>query len=277
MLEPESIDGRRGELSKALRRVRKKAGLTGERLASIVGMSQSKVSKIETGKLVPSSIDVERILRALKATPEEIEEISSLARVANTEYQNWRASLRRGLHHKQAELATLEATSSTFRYFLPSMITGLLQTPEYARASLASLPGDHTRALMRRFERQSILYDTNKGFTFLLTDQALRWPLCRPGEMSVQLERIAALSELPNVRIGVLPLDRATVPEGPLSTFTVYDQTLATVETFTGALLIRSAQDVALYVETFRLFEENALFGAQARDFVRQAAEAFRD
>ncbi|MFE1396453.1 helix-turn-helix domain-containing protein [Nocardiopsis dassonvillei] len=277
MLEPESIDGRRGELSKALRRVRKRAGFTGERLAARVGMSQSKISKIETGKLVPSSVDVERILRAVQATPKEKEAISSLARVANTEYQNWRASLRRGLHHKQAELATLEATSSTFRYFLPAMITGLLQTPEYARASLASLPGDHTRALMRRFERQSILYDTSKDFTFLLTEQALRWPLCRPGEMSVQLERIAALSELSNVRIGVLPLDRATVPEGPLSTFTVYDQTLATVETFTGALLIRSAQDVALYVETFRLFEENALFGPQARFFLRQAAEAFRE
>ncbi|WP_285731796.1 helix-turn-helix transcriptional regulator [Nocardiopsis sp. ATB16-24] len=277
MLEPENIDGRRGELSKALRRVRKRAGFTGERLASSVGMSQSKISKIETGKLVPSSVDVERILRVVQANPQEIEEISALARVANTEYQNWRASLRRGLHHKQAELATLEATSSTFRYFLPAMITGLLQTPEYARASLASLPGDHTRALMKRFERQSILYDTSKEFTFLLTEQALRWPLCRSGEMSVQLERIAALSELPNVRIGVIPLDRTTVPEGPLSTFTVYDQALATVETFTGALLIRSAQDVALYVETFHLFEESALFGAQARDFVRQAAESFRD
>ncbi|XKK38873.1 DUF5753 domain-containing protein [Nocardiopsis sp. ARC36] len=93
----------------------------------------------------------------------------------------------------------------------------------------------------------------------------------------MQLERIAALSELPDVRIGVLPLDRSPVPEGPLSTFTVYDQALATVETFTGALLIRSAQGVALYIETFHLFEENALFGAKARDFVRQAAEAFRE
>jgi hypothetical protein len=239
-------------------------------------MSQSKISKIETGKLVPSSTDVERILRATKATPEEAEEISGLARVANTEYQNWRASLRRGLHHKQAELATLEATSSTFRYFLPSMITGLLQTPEYARASLASLPGDHTRALMKRFERQAILYDTSKNFTFLLTEQALRWPLCSQGEMSVQLERIAALAELPNVRIGVIPFGGAVVPEGPLSTFTLYDQTLATVETFTGALLIRAAQDVDLYIETFTLFEQHALFGAAARDFVRQAAEAFR-
>lgn len=256
--------------------MRKRAGLTGENIAFRTGMSQSKISKIETGKMVPSSIDVERILRAAKATPEEIEEISALARVAHTEYQNWRASLRRGLHHKQAELATLEATSSDFRYFLPAMITGLLQTPEYARASLASLPGDHTRALMRRFERQSILYDTSKNFTFLLTEQALRWPLCSKGEMSVQLERIAALSELPNVRIGVLPLDSATAPEGPLSTFTIYDQNLATVETFTGALLIRSTQDVALYVETFGLFEEHALFGSAAQDFVRQAAATFR-
>ena len=276
MLEPEKGDKRRGELSAALRRVRKRAGLTGGRLASRTEMSQSKISKIETGKLVPSSVDIERILRAVKATPEETEEISVLARIANIEHQNWRASLRRGLHHKQAELATLEAESSTFRYFLPAMITGLLQTPEYARASLASLPGDHTRALMKRFERQAILYDTSKTFTFLLTEQALRWTLCSPAEMPVQLERIAALSELPNVNIRVIPLGRDTIPEGPLSTFTVYDQSLATVETFTGALLIRSTQDVELYLETFHLLEEHALSGAAAREFVRQVADSFR-
>jgi transcriptional regulator with XRE-family HTH domain len=239
-------------------------------------MSQSKVSKIETGKLVPSPVDVERILRILEATPEEVEEISALARVANTEYQNWRSSLRRGLHHKQAELATIEATSTSLRYFLPSMITGLLQTPEYARASLASLPGDHTRALMKRFERQAILHDPDKTFTFLLTEQALRWPLCSRSEMSLQLERIAALAELPNVNVGVLLLDMATIPEGPLSTFTVYDQNLATVETFSGALLIRAAQDVALYLETFRVFEERALLGVPAREHVRRMAESFR-
>jgi hypothetical protein len=35
----------------------------------------------------------------------------------------------------------------------------------------------------------------------------VRWQLVEPAVMAVQLGRLASLSELPNIRLGVIPLD----------------------------------------------------------------------
>ena len=58
MLEPEDLGKRKSDLAQELRRLRRQAGLTGDRLAARAGMSQSKISKIETGKILPSLLDV---------------------------------------------------------------------------------------------------------------------------------------------------------------------------------------------------------------------------
>ncbi len=155
VFEPEELGQRKDELALALREARKRAGLTGDRLAARCGISQSKISKLQTGKVLPSATDVERTLSALGASENDQRELAVLARLANTEFQNIRASLRRGLHQKQRELAALEADSHHIRYFLPLMITGLLQAPEYARASLANFPGDHPHAIAKRLDRQA--------------------------------------------------------------------------------------------------------------------------
>jgi hypothetical protein len=62
-----------------------------------------------------------------------VAEVSALTRTANTEWQDARGLRRKGLDKKQRELAGLEASSAEFRFFLLSMITGLLSTPEYIR------------------------------------------------------------------------------------------------------------------------------------------------
>lgn len=125
-------------------------------------MSQSKISKIETGKVTPSLVDVELILRALEAPSELIAHVTALARIANTEWQDARALRRKGLDKKQVELASLERNAAEFRYFLPTMITALLATPEYIRASLAPFPGDHSKAIAKKLERQTVLYNSTK-------------------------------------------------------------------------------------------------------------------
>jgi len=40
----------------------------------------------------------------------------------------------------------------------------------------------------------------------LLTESAIRWQLCGSSVMAVQIDRLVSLSQLPNIRIGVLPL-----------------------------------------------------------------------
>jgi transcriptional regulator with XRE-family HTH domain len=275
VFEPEELGQRKDELAQALRQARKDAGLTGDRLSARCGISQSKISKIETGKVLPSVTDIERILTALGVSDDRQRELTALARLANTEFQSLRAGLQRGLHQKQRELAALEAGSTHIRFFLPLMITGLLQTPEYARASLANFPGDHPQAIAKRLDRQARLYDASKRFTFVLTEAAARWQLCDPQVMAVQMDRLASLSALPNIRLGIIPLD-THVPDGPLNTFTVYDERIATAETFGGVIMMRDPRDVSYHLELFAFFEQYARFQDPARSLLASYAETFR-
>ncbi|MBT2530031.1 helix-turn-helix domain-containing protein [Streptomyces sp. ISL-99] len=272
-LEPEQLGQSKSDLAETLRALRKRVGLTGDRLAKRCAMSQSKISKIETGKVTPSLVDVERILTALEAPQELVAEVTALARIANTEWQDKRSSWRRGLEKRQAELASLEATSTDLRYFLPAMVTGLLATPEYIKASLTHSPGDTTKTVAKKLERQAILYDSSKSFTFLLTEQAIRWAIVPPSALAIQVDRLASLSRLPNIRVGVLPNGTRST-RGPMNTFTTYDGRLATVETFTGRIVFQDPRDVAQYLEIFSMYEQQALFGEAARQFLSESVES---
>ncbi|MFD4573457.1 helix-turn-helix domain-containing protein [Streptomyces sp. NPDC058417] len=272
-LEPEQLGRSKADLAATLRDLRKRAGLTGDRLAKRCAMSQSKISKIETGRTTASLVDVERILRAVEAPSELVGEVMALARLAHTEWQDNRSSWRRGLEKRQAELAALESESTEMRYFLPSMLTALLATPEYAKASLTHSPGDTSKTVSRKLERQAVLYDTSKRFTFLLTEQAVRWLIVPASAMTVQIDRLTSLSRLPNIRMGIL-LDGVTIPRGPLNPFTVYDDRLATAETFTGRIVFQDGRDVAQYREVFDMYAGFAVYEDEARNYLAARARS---
>lgn len=273
--EPEELGQSRADLAQSLRELRKRAGLTGDRLARRCSMSQSQISKFETGKKMPKLVDVERILRALDAPADIVAEVTALARIANTEWQDKRSSWRRGMEKRQTELASLESEATELRYFLPAMITGLLATPEYVRASLTHTPGDSSRTVARKLERQAILYDTSKTFTFLLTEQAVRWAIVPPSAMAVQIDRLVSLSHLSSLRIGIIPVG-AVMTRGPMNTFTLYDDRLATVENFTGRMVFRDPRDVSEYLAVFSFFEQHAHFGGEARAVLQGWADSCR-
>ncbi|MEU5024725.1 helix-turn-helix domain-containing protein [Streptomyces milbemycinicus] len=273
--DPGLLGQSKADLAETLRTLRKRANRTQVWLAQRCNISQTKLSNIETGRITPSLIDVELILRALNAPMELVTEVAALARLANTEWQGKRASWRRGLEKRQAELAGLEAEAKTLRYFLPAMVAGLLATPEYIRASLGHAPVDISKTVARKLERQAVLYDTTKRFTFLLTEQAVRWVLVPRAAMAVQIDHLVSLSHLSNVRIGVIPFGVA-VSRGPMNTFTVYDQRLVTVETFTGRIVFQDARDIVEHLEVFDLYERHACFGEEARNTLGEWASSCR-
>lgn len=263
--EPGELGQSKADLAENLRTLRKRAGRTQVWLAQRVNVSQTKISNIEGGKITPSLVDVELILRALNAPPALAERAAVLVRTANTQWQDVWSQRRTGLEKKQNELAGFERSSTEFRYFLLSMVTGLLATPEYVRASLAGITGDHSKAIARKLERQAVLHDTAKRFTFILTEQAVRWPYLQGSAMVMQIDHLASVSRLPNVRLGVIPLG-GHMPVAPLNTFTVYDARIATVETSTGAMVFRDHRDVSAYLNEFAVYERYASFGEEGRE-----------
>ncbi|MFE9889060.1 Scr1 family TA system antitoxin-like transcriptional regulator [Streptomyces scopuliridis] len=171
-IDPQQAGQDRLDLATALKELRRASGLSGERLAVRCGMSQSKVSRIETGRFLPSVVDVQQILRALGVDDATAADLLSLAQVANAAYEDVRTSVRRGLHHRQRELAALESGARHMRHFLPAMVTGLLQTPDYMRQAMSPAVepagGDISRAMALKLERQGVLHDQSKHFEFLL-------------------------------------------------------------------------------------------------------------
>jgi len=278
-VDPAQAGHDRRNLAAALRNLRKASGLSGDRLARRCGMSQSKVSRIETGRLLPSVVDVDRILHGLGVDKTTRAELLLLARVANTQYQDVRASVRRGLHHRQRELAALEADATEMCHFLPALITGLLQVPEYMRAAMNTpvepAAGDTTKAVAHKLERQAVLHDKSKHFEFLLTESAVRWQLREPSIMALQIDRLVSLSRLPNVCLGLLPLS-AQVADGAYHTFVTYDERLVTIELFTGQLVLRDPKDIAHYRALFKFFSVHALWGDDARGFLTKLSNSFR-
>ncbi|MFF8290672.1 Scr1 family TA system antitoxin-like transcriptional regulator [Streptomyces sp. NPDC016309] len=116
--------------------------------------------------------------------------------------------------------------------------------------------------MARKLERQEVLYVRRKKFTFPVTEQAARSPFVSPDAVAVQLDRLASLTQLPNVHLGVLPIE-PRLPGCPLNTFTVYDERLATVETTAGVMVFRDPGDVRMYLDEFAGYAEHAVFGEQ--------------
>ncbi len=275
-IEPDELDRSGRELAAALKHLRTQAGLSGARLAARCNMSQSKISRIEGNKGRPSLVDVEQLLRGLNASPDIAAEVMAMARITQTEWQGGRTLRRKGLDKKQLQLAGLEASTTTFRYFLLSMITGLLATPEYVRASLAQAPPEQqAKAAAMKLDRQKVLFDRSKRFTFLLTEQAVRYPLVAPAELAMQIDRLASFTHQPNIRLGVIPTG-VRFTSGALNTFTVYDETLATAELDLGAIVFRDSRDVQALIRRFAAYEEHAFFGVKARTLLASWAEHCR-
>ncbi|WP_188282521.1 DUF5753 domain-containing protein [Streptomyces sp. CBMA29] len=155
------------------------------------------------------------------------------------------------------------------------MITGLLSTPEYIRASLAHSPADVSKTTARKLERQEVLYNTAKRFTFIITEQAVRWPLLPPAAMALQIDRLASLSHLANIRFGVIPM-AGYKPVAPMDTFTVYDNSLVTVENTTGVVVLRDPRDIEMHLELFSILGGYALFGDEARVLLASWSAAYR-
>lgn len=268
----------RDDLATTLRKLRKAAGLSGERLAVRCQMSQSKISRIESGRFLPTVVDVERILRALEVPGDVATQLTALARRANVEHTSWRSVAEMGFWRKQAELKSLAEASKVVRHFTPAMPSGLLQVPEYAQAALsakvASDPArDVDRAVRARLDRQSVLEDETRRFVFLMTEQAVKWRRASRDVMAKQCEHMAKLSEYANIDIAIVP-QSAEVSGSPMNSYVIYDR-LVIAELFSGEVALRDPRDIEYHYDLFELFLSHALAGTHATAFLLAARDEF--
>ena len=258
-----------------LRTLRKSKKVTGVVLANETGISQSKLSKIETGALIPSTQDLLQIFKVLYVPQSEMHRIVQTAQALRTEYVSWRFEHRKGFGAKQLEVAELEHQTRAIRAFRMEAIPGLLQPHEYAShvMSLANFTRqtDLDWAVSMRMQRQQILYDPSRKFEFIIAEMGVLSRYCPPSVVIRQLDRLKILSGLPNVNIGFIP-NRIPLPRPPINSFVLYDSSTATLESITGEVSTSDEQDLETYHKIFDDFAAVALYGDAAAVFLDQCA-----
>jgi transcriptional regulator with XRE-family HTH domain len=262
-----------------LREARRDAGMTLEQVAKRLDLTRSTISKYETGKILPSVEVVERYADALSVDTERRRALIDQATADHTEVHSWRALHTPSFRRRQEEIREIEAAATEVRVFQPSLVPGLLQTPEYCRALLQldriRPVTDLTDAVSSRMERQQALYDETKRFDFVITEGALRWRIGSPSVHAMQLHHVAGLALLPNLSVGVIPL-LAEVQARQTNMFAIFDASTVVIETMTAELTLREEQLVSFYTRVYDELRERAVYGDELRAIVDRIAAELR-
>ncbi|MFI5760193.1 helix-turn-helix domain-containing protein [Streptomyces sp. NPDC051563] len=260
-----------------MRALRESSGMEAKAVARNAAMSRSKLSKIENGNTSPSVTDVDCILTAIGVSEEVKAEYMAIARAEATEVTAWRLVRRLGYSRKQQQVQAVEAQTNLLRLFQPSLVPGLLQTPEYIRAVFLRKNVTDVqleRTISARLARQTVLHAEGKTFRFVITESVLRWRIVPPLVMVGQLDRIVSVSRLPNVDIRVVPLGAPQV-DFPGHSFSIKDDRTVAVEMVHAEIVVTDPRDVAPYIAKFGGFASVAVSGDDMRAFVESIRDGF--
>lgn len=250
--------------------------MTGTATARATGMSQSKLSKIENGMLLPSVTDVERLVAELSATRETRVELVELARQLHAEAETRRVVLHRGAHRHQQTVARIEARATTSRFFQNAGVPALLQSENYLRVVHNTMPPhEQDSAIATLRSRRARMDDLGKRFVFLLAESALRWRMGSADLMCEQIDHLVQIVRRPNVQLGVVPWT-ADANMVALHGFQVYDERVVTLSVLTGNATITDPHDVREYLALFSRLERLAVRGDALEDLLEQISRDHR-
>ncbi|MFE6857796.1 helix-turn-helix domain-containing protein [Nocardia sp. NPDC057668] len=272
-----SVQQQREALGQRLREIRRTAGLTGRELARREGWHESKVSKIEYGKIKPSDLDL-RAYCLHTGTDDQLPDLIATLRHLDAAYLEWRRILATGTRHRQHQSVKLEAGARQLRNWQPQVIPGLLQTADYAEAILRygvafyRIPDDVDAGVSKRMERQRVLYRRDHRFHFLIAEQALYTTVGDRDVMVGQLDRLYSILGMARVTLGIVPL--MTEALAAVENFVMFDNRIVKVEGATAELTITQPREIAIYGQAFDILAGQSVTGNAARALIRRAIAA---
>lgn len=266
MPEVRSPTLRRRELGARLRALRQDQGMTVEQVAERLLCSPSKVSRMETGQRGATPRDVRDLCVIYNVTDAaQVEHLMDL--VKEGKQQGWWQS------HELDYFATyvdLEQAAITLSYYQSTIIPGLLQTVEYARAMYAAgLPAEITperadELIDVRLRRQQVLSREPPLQLRAVFDEAvLRRVVGGPMVMGAQLRHLKEAANMPNVTLQVIPYGAGAHPAMDnmftILEFGAADPAVVYVEGLMGWLYIEREHEVTRYMQVFEHLRKLAL------------------
>ena len=251
-------------LGPTLARLRKGMGITGAQLGKLVGMSQSKISRLENGVGLPDPKDVGLVARKLGADDEVVGHLVELAENLSNHMTDWRHTATEPAT-MQRHMGQLETKTSVIRVFQPSVVVGLLQIHGYAHAVLSKLspsPDPSREAILdavnERMKRQASLSDPRKTFHFVMAETVLMNQICPPAVMEAQIDWLRKMSARNNVTVAFVPVDTEWKAV-PLHGFALLDEAAVEVDVSTTGLTSFGGAEVRAYRRIFDSFVEQAV------------------
>ncbi len=259
---------RRRRLALELRRLREAARLTCEEVAEHLECSASKISRVETGRVSVSPRDVRDMLELYGVAAEQRESLVQLAR--DSRQKGWWHAYSDTMQPQMATYIGLESAASEIRIYEVSLIPGLLQTEDYARAVIrAGMVNSPAEDIERRVSllmarQPAVVRDDPPKVWAVLDEAALRRRVGGSGLMRLQLEHLLAQAALPNVAVQVIPFAGGAHPAmGRPFIILVFPERVDTdvvyLEDLTSALYIEDVAEVDRYNVFFNHLRATAL------------------
>jgi transcriptional regulator with XRE-family HTH domain len=254
---------RRRELGALLRGLRIEKGLTVEEVAERLLCSPSKVSRMETGHGVAAPRDIRDLCDLY-----EVRDQAERDRMMQLSHESKRHGWWQSYDLPYSTYVGLEVEALSISDFQSSVVPGLLQTADYARAGHeGAMPrlsaADIERRIEAKLTRQALLTQADPpSFKAVLDEAVLHRVVGGPHVMRVQLERLIEAARLPNVTLQVITFDVGAHP-GLESNFNILDLPATSgvvfVEGLVGSIYLERPDDVDRYRRVFARLQEIAL------------------
>jgi hypothetical protein len=272
----------RWQLAQELRTLREAANLTHVEISTILGCSESKIYKIESGDLGVGRPDLLVMLERYGVAD---------GPVRDTLLDLQKQGKERGWWAKFGQLPVpyvmyigLESAATEVKNFELAAIPGLLQTEHYARALLTAQglvldPAQIEKRVQVRIARQACLTDEPRLNLWTIIDEgALRRQIGGRKTMRDQLNHLVSCSSLPNVTIQVLPFAEGGHP-GTLGSIAILEfpsdvhSPVAYVESFAGDVYMEKEDDLRRANMVFTHMHAAALSATKSVELIAAVAE----
>jgi len=200
-----------------LRRMREQAGISRADAGWQIRASESKVSRMELGRVGFKERDVSDLLDLYGMQDEDERfRLMELARAANN--PGWWSRYGDVMPTWFTNYVGLEVAATLIRTYEVMFVPGLLQTEEYARAVVqlgkSYLPDDEVaQRVALRVTRQQILNRTTPVRLWVVIDESvLHRPVGGPEILRNQIEHLMKLAHEPNITLQIMPFSSVGYP-----------------------------------------------------------------
>lgn len=247
---------RRMILGSQLRRLREEAGITRQQAGYNIRGSESKISRLELGRVGFKERDVTDLL-TMYGVEESTERQTFLDMVKQSNEPGWWRRFGDTMPNWFTDLVGLEEAAARIQIWEPLYVSGLLQIEGYARAifshgrpEMADERVDQLVAL--RMRRQKMFSRPDAPRVWMVLDESV---LHRPiGGMKVlkqQIEYLLEMSALSHVSVQILPFSRSGLSAEHAFSLLRFGEpelpNIAYVEYLTGAHYIEKREEIEKY------------------------------